>query len=116
MCVGTCKRFAGALSQCHGVKRGGHANVPTYAGQVATQLPILIALQHRHPRAAILLLIASLALQATRRVGRRRQLEIRRRLARVTGPALHSSGELGVGRTLGLCGDRIMKILDEILH
>ena len=84
-------------------------DVPTYAGQLATQYPILVTLQHRHARAAILLLIARLAPQATRRVGSRRQPEIGRRLARVTGPALHAAGELGVGRTLGLCVKAVEK-------
>ena len=77
-------------------------NAPTCAAQLAAQLPIFAALQRRHV-VAILLLIAKPALQAARRVGSRRQLEIRRRLARVTGPALHTSGELSVGWTLDLC-------------
>ena len=72
------------------------------SADIAAQIPIFATLQHRHAR-AILLLIAKPALEAARRVGSRRQLEIRRRLARVTGPALHTSGELGVGRTLDLC-------------
>ena len=78
-------------------------NVPTCAAQFAAQLPIFAAPQHRHAR-AILLLIAGPALDAARRVGSRRQLEIRRRLARVTTkPALHTRGELSIGLTLDFC-------------
>ena len=77
------------------------ANVPTCAGHLADvfQRPMLSTVQRR----TALLFIASFALQAARWVVNRRQLKIRRRLARVTGPALHASGELGVGPTLDIC-------------
>ena len=71
----------------------------TSTGQRSAQLPVLAALQRWHTLAT-LLLVTSFAFQVARRVGSWGQLELRSRLTRVTGPALHASGKLGVGWAL----------------
>ena len=77
-------------------------NVPTCASQFSRQFSIFAALQRGHPLAT-LLLVASFALEATRWVGCRGQLERKGGLARVPGPALHARGEYYVGWALDLC-------------